>query len=97
MAKTKPFQPRMKQTHVPGTEPVHHKDVSDAGERLADAIDELKSVQRGVKVEREHLVAAMKKHKLLTYFDRGLGIRIVLENEDKVKVKRVKENDKDLE
>lgn len=88
---------RMKQTHIPGTEPVHHKDVSTAAERLADARDELKMYQRSVKVEHEHLIKEMKKHKLLTYFDRGLGLRVVLENEDKVKVRRVKENDKDLE
>lgn len=87
---------RQQTLDAPGMAPEHHKDVSDAGAELRDAKDECADASKAKKKCEGTLIAAMKKHNIKKYVDRGLGIRVDLDSQDKVSVKALKTKDEDL-
>jgi hypothetical protein len=96
VSKKKSKRPRQQSFDAPGMQPEYHKDVSDAGAELRDAKDEVKDASDARQKKEASLIAAMKKHKLTKYVDRGLGIRIEIDSTDKVKLRPIKEKDPDL-
>lgn len=80
---------RGEQQWIDGTAPPHHKDVSDAATALVNAKEDAESA--GAEVKRRHaaLLERMKKHNLPSYIDRGIGLRVVRDTKDTVKVKKL--------